>query len=70
MSAHARVKPISEEEQSGRSGFMAGEAAYILGLSYDVTLDRIRKGELRAVRSGKFWIVSKREIDRFLGGAA
>jgi len=62
----ARVRPVSAEHFAVRRGFKTAEAAWLLGLPYNKTLELIHAGELGARRFGKYLIVPKAEIDRVL----
>jgi len=69
MSAASKVKPVSEESQRVRQGYRVGEAAWLLGLTYDATLTLIHSGNLGARKAGKHFIVPTLEIKRFLAPA-
>ena len=66
MSRKALVIPVSEEDMKIRRAFKVGEAAWLLGLSYDVTLALVNSGELGARPVGKYHVIPATEIDRFL----
>lgn len=69
MSAASRVTPVTEEAQRVRLSYRVGEAAWLLGLSYDVTLGLVNAGEIGSKQVGKYHIVPALEIERFLAPA-
>ena len=69
MSRRSYVTPVSEQDMRIRRAFKVGEAAWLLGLSYDVTLGLVRDGEIGAKQVGKYHVIPAQEIDRFLAPA-
>lgn len=69
MTARKNIRAVSAEDAAIRKAFKVGEAAWLLGLSYDVTLALVNSGELGARRVGKYHVIPKAEIDRYLAPA-
>lgn len=67
MTACARLIPVAESDLH-RPNFRVGEAAWLLNLTYQKTLELIHAGELQARRIGpRVFVVPKVEIDRLSG---
>lgn len=45
------------------------EVAEVMGVGYRTVARLIRLGDLHAVKAGKYWLVTRAEIQRFLAGA-
>lgn len=53
-----------------RVAYSPQEVGDLVKLPYSTVLTLIKRGELKAVRAGKRWRVSAREIDRWLADGA
>jgi excisionase family DNA binding protein len=49
--------------------FTVAEAGQLLGIGRNSAYEAVRRGDIRAVRIGKRWVVPKGEIRRILGEA-
>jgi excisionase family DNA binding protein len=66
----AAASQVGQEPESGRLAYSVDEAARLTGLSRDLLYDEMRRGHLASVKVGRRRLITRQQLNQFLGIAS